>query len=73
MTHTDTRTTFWFHGTEYTITSAPYKLYGGWFVDGVSADGQTATQPTEAQLAHDAEVKAAARDARAAAFRRLAS
>jgi len=47
--------TTWFAGVEYTITTEPYILYGGEFVDGVAADGTVKTMPTDAQMVASAD------------------
>ena len=48
-------TTFWFRGEEYKVTTASYKLFGGWFFDGVNDAGKTVTQPTPEQKQADSD------------------
>ena len=46
-----------FRGNEVTVTSEPYKLYGGWFVDCIDNNGEKVTVATKEQRQADASTE----------------
>ena len=64
--------TAWFKGEPVTVTTEPYKLYGGMWQDAKRQDGKTVMLPTPGQVRDNARQNQENWKRQQAAFRRLA-